>query len=121
MKKVTKIVLGLFLVSTAFMGLAGENSLKPSMQNDQLLMWPELEQNLQETFAGIRSATVYPIAIEHIEGFGYALHFYIGWTSPSPELVSKLTDIVQSFEGAFLQWTSKPDFNNRGIYISALP
>lgn len=69
----------------------------------------------------MRNVRLTPVRIEHIEGAGYALHFFAGWPEPNQQLYAQITSTVSGFQGTLVKWTYAPEFNARGIYISAIP
>lgn len=75
---------------------------------------------LKLAFSGLGNVVVLPLGVEQIEGAGVGLSFYVGWGAAAPETYSQASQVVQQFRGR-MNWSIRPEFNNRGAFISALP
>jgi hypothetical protein len=80
----------------------------------------QLPQILRSTFASMGNVDVRSVSLESVEGLGLGIHFSIDWGEPSPACVSELSKIIRGFSGR-LKWMIEPEFNNRGVIVSALP
>jgi hypothetical protein len=81
-------------------------------------VWPGVE--LTHAFASFGNIVVLPLGVEEIEGAGFGMNFYVGWGGAAPPKYNQVSEMVGRFRGQ-LKWSIKPDFNNRGAFISALP
>lgn len=71
-------------------------------------------------FAGLGDVVVLPLGLEEVEGGGAGLTFYVGWGGADPKTYSEVREVVEQFHGV-MRWSTRPEFNDRGAFISALP
>lgn len=75
---------------------------------------------LKQVFSRLGNVVIQPLGVEHIEGGGVGLTFYVGWGEVAPITYSQVSKIVEQFQG-LMKWSARPEFNNRGMFISAMP
>lgn len=85
---------------------------------DERAIWKGGE--LKRAFSRLGDVVVQPLGIEQIEGGGVGLSFYVGWGEVAPTTYSQVNKVVEQFRG-LLEWSARPEFNGRGVFISALP
>jgi hypothetical protein len=83
-------------------------------------------KEIEYAFSGLGALVALPIAVQvggavalH-EDPGWGLWFYVGWGDPASQVYSEIEQAVRKFRGA-LTWRIRPDLNDRGAMISALP
>jgi hypothetical protein len=75
---------------------------------------------LKQAFSPLGNVVVQPLGVEQIEGGGVGLSFYVGWGEVAPTTYSQVNKVVEQFRG-LMEWSTRPEFNDRGAFISALP
>lgn len=86
--------------------------------SDEQGIWKDGE--LKQAFSQLGNVVVQPLGVEQIEGGGVGLSFYVGWGEVAPTTYSQVKKVVEQFRG-LLEWSTRPEFNDRGAFISALP
>ena len=82
---------------------------------------------VKDAFSSLGDVAVLPVGIQIVPGStpkedaSWGIWFYVGWGDPSPEVYAEVEQVVTRFHGALLTWLIRPDLNDRGAIISALP
>jgi len=82
---------------------------------------------IRDAFSSLGDVAVLPVGIQVgcvipvDQDAGWGIWFYVGWGDPSPEVYAEVEQVVTQFHGALLTWLIRPDLNDRGAIISALP
>lgn len=86
--------------------------------------WEQYAQSIQrrlgDAFSGLAAATPLLTSIALIRDCGWGASFAVVWPASDAPAAYRLAAEVRRFPGK-LRWAAAPDFNDRGIVISAFP